>query len=102
MVGGKHIEHIAKKHTQQSYNHTANKEKTTVIRYEYEYHKKIRAFLSENNIEPIPTDPTNKYQTHITRKLKQCDLIFLKEQHTHTHNTKQPRPTYTESTTKTP
>ena len=61
----------------------ANKGKTTVFMYEHEYHKKVRAFLSENNIEPIPTDPTNKYQTHITRKLKQCDLIFLKKQHTH-------------------
>ena len=71
----------------------ADKGKTTVIIYEHEYHKKIRAFLSENNIEPIPTDPTNKYQTHITRKLKQCDLIFLKKQHTHTHKTqKNPAP----------
>ena len=78
----------------------ADKGKTTVIIYEHEYHKKIRAFLSENNIEPIPTDPTNKYQTHLTRKLKNCKLIFLKKQHT--HNTKEHRPTYIESTTKTP
>jgi len=60
-----------------------DKGKTTVIIYEHEYYKKIRNFFSENNIEPIPTDPTHKYQTHFTRKVKQCELIFLKMQHTH-------------------
>ena len=70
----------------------ADKGKTTVIIYEHEYHKKIRAFLSENNIEPILTDPTNKYQTHITKKLKQCDLIFPKKQHTHITEGTPPHP----------
>jgi len=80
----------------------ADKGKRMVIIYEHEYHKKIKVFLSKNNTEHFPTNPTNKYQTHLTRKVKECEFIFLKKQHTHTHNTKEPRPTYIENTTKTP
>ena len=39
-------------------------------------------FLSENNFEPTPLDPTNKYQTNITRTIKQCNIIFHKNQYT--------------------
>jgi hypothetical protein len=59
----------------------ADKGKTVVIIYEQEYHKKVRTFLSENNFEPTPSDPTSKYQAHITKTLKQCNLIFHKNQH---------------------
>jgi hypothetical protein len=52
-----------------------------VIIHEQEYHEKVRTFLSENNFEPTPLDPTSKYQTHITKMLKQCNLIFHKNQH---------------------
>ena len=98
--------HIAKNiHNKLSKNKVivtrAEKGKTTVIIYEHEYQDKTRAFLSENNIEPIPTDPTNKYQSHIMRKLKQCDLIFPQKQHTHITQ-KESLPNYIESTTKTP
>ena len=59
----------------------ADKGKTVVIIHEQEYHEKARTFLSENNFEPTPLDPTNKYQAHITKMLKQRNLIFHKHQH---------------------
>jgi len=61
----------------------ADKGKTVVIIHEHEYHKKVRIFLSENNFEPMLRDPTNRFQTHITKTLKQCNLIFHKKQHMH-------------------
>jgi len=37
-----------------------DKGKTVVIIHEQEYDEKVRTFLSENNFEPIPLDPTSK------------------------------------------
>jgi len=79
----------------------ADKGKTVVIIHEHECHKKVRTFLSENNFETMLRDPTNKYQTHVTKTLKQCDLIFHKKT-TYTLDTKEPCHTYTEGPAKAP
>jgi len=57
----------------------ADKGKTLVIIYTHDYHNKVHTFLT-NNFQAIPKYPTNKYQKQITQTIKQCNLIFNKEQ----------------------
>jgi len=71
----------------------ADKGKTLVIIHEEEYHEKVRTFLSENNFELNPLDPTSKHQTHITKTLKQSNFIFHKNQHAHLIQKKPTPPT---------
>ena len=58
----------------------ADKGKTLVIIYKKDYHNKVHTFLANNNFQAIPKNPTNKYQKQITQTIKQCKLIFNKEQ----------------------
>jgi len=58
----------------------ADKGRTLVIIYKEDYHNKVHTFLTNNNFQTIPKNPTNKYQKQITQTIKQCNLIFHKEQ----------------------
>ena len=61
----------------------ADKGKTLVIIYTQDYHNKVHTFLTSNSFQAIPIDPTNTYQKQITQTIKQCNLIFSKEQNKH-------------------
>jgi hypothetical protein len=57
-----------------------DKGKYLVIIYKQDYHNKVHTFPTNNNFQAIPKNPTNKYQKQITQTIKQCNLIFNKEQ----------------------
>jgi hypothetical protein len=61
----------------------ADKGKTTVIIHTQDYNNKVYAFLTENNFQPLPQDPTSKDQTLIHKTLQQCDQIINKKQIKH-------------------
>jgi hypothetical protein len=61
----------------------ADKGKTIVIIYKQDYHNKVHTFLTENKLQAIPDNPTNKYQKQITQAIKQCNLIINKGQIKH-------------------
>jgi len=58
----------------------ADKGKTLVITYKQDCHNKVHTFLTNNNFQAIPKNPTNKYQKQTTQTIKQCYLVFNKEQ----------------------
>jgi hypothetical protein len=58
----------------------AHKGKALVIIYKQDYHNKVHIFLTHNNFQATPKNPTNKYQKQITQTIKQCNPIFNKEQ----------------------
>jgi hypothetical protein len=53
----------------------ADKGKTLVIIYKQDYHNKVHTFLTDNKFQATP-----EYQKQITQTIKQCNLIFNKEQ----------------------
>ena len=55
----------------------ADKGRTLVMIYKEDYHNKVHTFLTNNNFQTIPKNPTNKYQKQITQTIKQCNVIFL-------------------------
>ena len=61
----------------------ADKGKTLVIIYKQDFHNKVHTFLTDNKFQATPKNPTNKYQKQITQTVKQCNLIFNKEQIKH-------------------
>jgi hypothetical protein len=79
----------------------ADKSKATVIIYKHEYDKKVHTFLTDNNFQTLPDNPTNKDQTRILKTMQQCNQIILK-QHIKYLTQKKPTPPDTKRTTKTP
>jgi len=61
----------------------AHKGKTLVIMYKRGYHNIVHKFVTDNKFQAIPRKPTDKYQKQITQTIKQCNLIFNKEQTKH-------------------
>ena len=61
----------------------ADKGKTTVIIYKKDYEEKVHTFLNDNNIHPLPDDPTKKHQTLLSKTLHQCNLILHKKEIRH-------------------
>jgi len=61
----------------------AHKGKTLVIIYKQDYRNKVHTFLTDNKFQATPKNPTNKCQKQITQTIKQCNLIFNKEQIKH-------------------
>ena len=61
----------------------ADKGKTTVIIHTQDYNNKVYTFLTENNFQPLPQDPTSKDQTLIHKTLQQCNQIINKKQIKH-------------------
>jgi len=59
----------------------ADKGRTLVIIYREDYHNKLHTFLTNNNFQTIPKNPTNIYHKQITQTIIQCNLIFHKEQY---------------------
>ena len=59
----------------------ADKGRTLVIIYREDYHNKVHTFLTNNNFQTIPKNPTNMHHKQITQNIKQCNLVFHKEQY---------------------
>jgi len=57
----------------------AVKGRMLVIIYREDYHK-VQTFLTNNNFQTIPKNPTNIYHKQITQTIKQCNLVFHNEQ----------------------
>jgi len=75
-------EHTQQTQQEQSCSHTSRQRKNNghYIRTWIPRENKSLPFWEQHRTHP---HRPNKYQTHITRKLKQCDLIFPKMQHMH-------------------
>jgi len=69
----------------------ADKGRTTVIIYITDYDTKVHNFITKNNYNTLPKDPTNKYQQLITTTLKQCSSIIDKP-HARYVTQRQPQP----------
>ena len=59
----------------------ADKRRTLVVIYREDYHNNVHTFLTNNNFQTIPKNPTNIYHKQITQTIKQCNLVFHKEQY---------------------
>ena len=86
----------------------ADKGRTTVIIYITDYGTKVHIFITKNNYNTLPKDPTNKYQQLITTTLNAAPLLTNTRSICHptptpttdtqsTNQTPQTRPTHTTS-----
>ena len=57
----------------------ADKSKATVIIYKHEYTNKVHTFLTDNNFQTLPNNPTNKDQIRIQKTAQQCNQIIPKQ-----------------------
>jgi hypothetical protein len=57
-----------------------DKVKTCMFMYTNDYIDKVHDFLTNNNIQHILKDTTNKYQQQITKSLQNSNLIIQKNQ----------------------
>jgi hypothetical protein len=58
----------------------ADKGKTSVILYSDDYTEKVLTFLTDNNIQTLTNNPTEKFQKQLTKTLQQCDRIIPQKQ----------------------